>query len=598
MSFAVFLPPLLYVLTFWAVVVRLSGPFRVPRALLYHYLGFLGTFYLTCYLHPWCAYLPLLALGLWIRFPSTLTPRPIPRPLWGLFGLSLLLVPLLTVVPLAETDSVGYMIPMAEGGRLWETAGTWLTDSVRAIRRLWGLASHASIFLHWSSGAIHGLSAVLIPGFITLLHGVYVFARYLRLRKRTAQLAVWLIGSLPPVVLSLFSLKDDILFAAFGLSMLLLALRPWRQSAWHELGLWVALITSKLFYPLFGLLYLGLRLTPWRPARLARTALLGAVAVGLVLGLNYQRVTYYRQELPIDSVQFWALGLTGATDQEIRMPIANRIPDALSKLSADFNAKNPRPSNGGHLLFWWRQLTSQINPANVWWYQPIFYPNYTCLLLATLLVFIGASHWRQPLVWGCVLYYLGFFWLFRDPNAGNLRYIFLPVVLLILQGLRTRLGHQILYACLGVQAVWLGAFLCSEPILQPLAYYVNHPRAPYAVEVASLNYNLPPKAAPATVITYPVLVVSTYQTTPVYLFTDGSHGSVIETTLQGDGLERMLAAVHPNTVLAGLDFVNESRGALNATAAVMLANRLSPLGWEPTSVVQDRFLFFGRKKKP
>lgn len=450
----------LYLVAFWAHVgwVRHKAPFRfsglaLPLGLALFWVANLVVFPLGLWVHP-----ILGALLLWplkhIRYTF--------KPYGWLIGASFLLLLWLLVIPVAEADSIGYVIPQADNAIRFGTLGVWETDNIRSLARFWGLPALVGNNLLITGGHTEGLEVTSILSLCALLGSLHAALRVWGFRKHRQAIGFVFLSS-PILFSSLTAIKDDVAFAAATLLLLVLAYRRVLGRVWL-LPVHVLLITSKLFFPLAYLVYLPF----WHRQRARIVSLvLPLCAYVLVLAYNAPRVAAGVRQLRQPITSAWAAPFTGAAVAEVDQ---RYVPKELTpaKTSLKSEANWPIPVDIAIRSF------SPLKQLS--WGDGAFYygtSHFGPILVGFYVLGFGylISRYRKKthLVLGVSLPVIGF--LFTGlSNGNNYRYIlgFLTLSL----GLGLSLSFQLRALRRGV--VVAGALFVAAYVLHPIARQAYH----------------------------------------------------------------------------------------------------------------------------
>jgi hypothetical protein len=407
-------------------------------------------------------------------------------------------------VPLSDTDSISYVLPMVDTGLSQHHLGTSESFNFRANSRFWGvqaqLFNYASITNHSYAGSF----SLLFIGYFSFGCMCLAFAR--RFLKHTLALLFTLTILLNPFFLTCaVTYKDDIAFATFSLFGVYL-LRRYLFS--KNLLLWfgflgIALTTSKVFFPvaLVTIVLYSILQNPHKlkfHASLAFSLLLGTSLVWIT---NHERISEYSAVISNypgpHSLKLKVGGFLGAAPNEMGLEMRVNATDTQPVI--DLTQAENKVDNSLKTFLWKNNSIATFK----WFSQPthnsgLFYYGYSFpsfFLLLVALGFIPLLKERQVTLFTC--YGLGFLLLFLslypNPNSSNLRYLYGPLVVFSLLGLITlsRFNKKLAYGVTGILAVsslYMAAWFLSHPTFtQSWAYAFKNKSFPSAFEVVSLN---------------------------------------------------------------------------------------------------------------
>jgi len=421
-------------------------------------------------------------------------------------------------VPVSDTDSISYVLPMVDTAHSQHNFGIGESFNFRSNGRFWGV--QAQLFNYTSltksyEGAL-SLNSMSYLFFAVTLYGV---ARKLTNPFRASLISAVLVFN-PFFLTAVFTLKDDIAFAGFLILGGLLV--PRKLSSGQTLFLFallgMCLATSKVFYPL-AFLTLVLASILYQPKKWKQY---GSIAFSLTTGLiciwvlHSDRISNYQntlESLTERRIPFKAQlgGLLGAAINELGVDLQSK--SATTNVNGGkFESKETAGVVSTFLLetnqkVLYRALTTR-NPDNHVYYYNYTVPNILLYLgiLAVLPITVatysltqkgGALTRRHKIYLWLTCFsaiYTASFLLVYTPTPSNLRYLFAPIGLIVLLSLDYLLSllpkkpSALITGLIALTTGFLSYGLVTHPAFTESWQFLNtNNRSPSAIEVTSFN---------------------------------------------------------------------------------------------------------------
>lgn len=421
----------------------------------------------------------------------------------------------LTFIPVSDTDSLSYVLPMASNALTYDTIGTWSTFNFRSIFRFWGPTAIVSNFLCISQGNTAAVQVVSLLTLFSLAFSTFILSRYLvskfslNINKNYLFLSFIFLVLNPFLFNSVYTLQTDTFFAACILSSLILILfniRSQKSSLFFLISC-LGIISSKAFWFIYFLSISPLLL---KKRIFVKYSLISILAFITVCIYNYNRISTYFDY----------------TYSLVETPTIKNLSGAFLGLAPYEAGVQMRPESSVHDIEGQNLLHSLILKKYVWSVytdygfnsflslikkpfdhnNDIFYynnssPNIFIFITFTGLVFLflhfsnNISRLRHskiltPLLLFIfpLLFFLMFYFVIQGAALNHYRYLYAPWIILTIPGLLFLLQYRKIFLFYIICSLSLFLLQVTHPAsVQPIYYTLQTKQQSFPAFVKSFN---------------------------------------------------------------------------------------------------------------